>query len=79
VQGILKHPTRSTKVFKLSLHEFNEILDTDYCFQHIFCSVKAIHITNGKVAVLFIAPCVLVEVYRGFIGACCVHYEGDEY
>jgi hypothetical protein len=26
-----------------------------------------------------VAPCSLVEVYRRFRGAFCLHYQGDEY
>jgi hypothetical protein len=29
-------------------------------------------------AILDIAPCSLVEVERRFIGACCLHLQGDE-
>jgi hypothetical protein len=25
-----------------------------------------------------VAPCSLVEVYRRFRGACCLHYQGDD-
>jgi hypothetical protein len=25
-----------------------------------------------------VAPCILVEVYRHFGGACCLHHQGDE-
>jgi hypothetical protein len=34
--------------------------------------------TVGPHAFLHIAPCSLVEVYRRFRGACCLHHHGDE-
>jgi hypothetical protein len=31
-----------------------------------------------KMAVFWVAaPCILVEVYRRFRGACCLHHQGD--
>jgi hypothetical protein len=33
-----------------------------------------------KMAVFWVvAPCILVEVYRRFGGACCLHYQGDDH
>jgi hypothetical protein len=32
-----------------------------------------------KMAVFWVvAPCSLVEIYRRFRGACCIHIQGDE-
>jgi hypothetical protein len=43
----------------------------------LFCSV--IYVSQPKMAIFWIvAPCSLVEVYRRFRGACCLHYQGDD-
>jgi hypothetical protein len=34
--------------------------------------------TSKKITVFWdVAPCSLIEVYRRFIGACCLHHQGE--
>jgi hypothetical protein len=34
--------------------------------------------TEQMMAVFWVAPCGLVEVYQRFRGPCCLHHQGDE-
>jgi hypothetical protein len=42
-------------------------------------SLVRLHLNVMKMAVFWVvAPYSLVEVYRRFRGACCIHHEGDD-
>jgi hypothetical protein len=47
---------------------------------YVFVRFKVLTVANMKMVVFWVvAPCSLVEVYRCFRSACCLHHQGDKY
>jgi hypothetical protein len=75
----------ATNHLKTVLYNFRNVVcikytsDSGQCPTNIGVKFRVFTAASMKMAVFcVVAPCCLVEVYRRFTGACCLHHEGNE-
>jgi hypothetical protein len=79
-KALIQEPRVYTKFSKCDIYDFVSLTDPNIHLWHTKKTLSTLSIRrryNTKIAVFWVVgPCSVVEVYRRFTSACCLHHQG---